>query len=44
MVECGDVVLRPLALTAALPYLAAVAPTLRARLGLPRPANRYASA
>ncbi|WP_327143187.1 LLM class flavin-dependent oxidoreductase [Nocardia sp. NBC_01327] len=44
--ECAadGVVLRPLALTAALPYLAAVAPTLRARLGLPRPANRYASA
>ncbi|MEV6772487.1 LLM class flavin-dependent oxidoreductase [Nocardia sp. NPDC051030] len=38
------VVLRPLALAAALPHLPALTPTLRERLGLPRPANRYAHA
>ncbi|MFJ4656270.1 LLM class flavin-dependent oxidoreductase [Nocardia sp. NPDC088792] len=38
------VVLRPLALAAALPYLPALTPTLRDRLGLPRPVNRYAHA
>ncbi|MFE3023287.1 LLM class flavin-dependent oxidoreductase [Nocardia tengchongensis] len=38
------VVLRPLALAAALPHLQALTPTLRERLGLPRPASRYAHA
>ncbi|WP_067531828.1 LLM class flavin-dependent oxidoreductase [Nocardia crassostreae] len=38
------VVLRPLALPAALPHLSALTPTLRERLGLPRPVNRYAHA
>ncbi|GAB4582448.1 LLM class flavin-dependent oxidoreductase [Nocardia sp. IFM 10818] len=38
------VVLRPLALPAVLPQLSALTPTLRERLGLPRPANRYAHA
>ncbi|MBL1073483.1 LLM class flavin-dependent oxidoreductase [Nocardia sp. 2] len=38
------VVLRPLALAAALPQLPALTPTLRARLGLPRPTSRYATA
>ncbi|AYF77171.1 LLM class flavin-dependent oxidoreductase [Nocardia yunnanensis] len=44
--ECAadGVVLRPLALPAALRHLPALAPTLRERLGLPRPANRYARA
>ncbi|MGV9674629.1 LLM class flavin-dependent oxidoreductase [Nocardia sp. NPDC003482] len=42
--ECaGDgVVLRPLAVAAFVTRLPAVAPTLRDRLGLPRPINRYA--
>ncbi|GAB2526395.1 LLM class flavin-dependent oxidoreductase [Nocardia heshunensis] len=38
------VVLRPLALPAALPHLPALTPTLRGRLGLARPASRYATA
>ncbi|MFD7844037.1 LLM class flavin-dependent oxidoreductase [Nocardia sp. NPDC059764] len=38
------VVLRPLALAAALSQLPALTPTLRERLGLPRPAGRYAHA
>ncbi|WP_040802513.1 LLM class flavin-dependent oxidoreductase [Nocardia concava] len=38
------VVLRPLALAAALRQLPALTPTLRARLGLPRPVSRYADA
>ncbi|MBB5913525.1 alkanesulfonate monooxygenase SsuD/methylene tetrahydromethanopterin reductase-like flavin-dependent oxidoreductase (luciferase family) [Nocardia transvalensis] len=44
--ECaGDgVVLRPLALAAFTAQLPRLAPTLRDRLGLPRPANRYATA
>ncbi|MBF6173364.1 LLM class flavin-dependent oxidoreductase [Nocardia blacklockiae] len=43
--ECaGDgVVLRPLALAAFATQLPRLAPTLRERLGLPRPANRYAT-
>ncbi|MBF6240997.1 LLM class flavin-dependent oxidoreductase [Nocardia otitidiscaviarum] len=44
--ECAadGVVLRPLALSAILPRLSALTPTLRERLGLPRPVNRYAHA
>ncbi|MGW4248820.1 LLM class flavin-dependent oxidoreductase, partial [Nocardia sp. NPDC004722] len=38
------VVLRPLALPAVLPHLPALTPTLRGRLGLARPASRYATA
>ncbi|WP_280268551.1 LLM class flavin-dependent oxidoreductase [Nocardia wallacei] len=43
--ECaGDgVVLRPLALAAFTDHLPRLTPTLRDRLGLPRPANRYAT-
>ncbi|MFJ1458821.1 LLM class flavin-dependent oxidoreductase [Nocardia sp. N2S4-5] len=43
--ECaGDgVVLRPLALSAFAAQLPRIAPTLRERLGLPRPVNRYAT-
>ncbi|MFJ9364059.1 LLM class flavin-dependent oxidoreductase [Nocardia sp. NPDC101769] len=36
------VVLRPLALAAAVPHLPTLTPSLRERLGLPRPAGRYA--
>ncbi|MFI6870807.1 LLM class flavin-dependent oxidoreductase [Nocardia sp. NPDC050406] len=44
--ECAadGIVLRPLALPAALAHLPLLTPTLRGRLGLPRPANRYAPA
>lgn len=46
LVECAadGVVLRPLALAATVTQLPRLAPTLRARIGLPRPANRYAHA
>ncbi|MGV9666778.1 LLM class flavin-dependent oxidoreductase [Nocardia niigatensis] len=44
--ECAadGVVLRPLALPAALRHLPGLTPSLRERLGLPRPAGRYAHA
>lgn len=46
VVECAadGIVLRPLALNAALTHLPRLTPTLRGRLGLPRPVNRYAHA